>query len=121
MACVLTEEDARDVLLRERMLLEPALRAAPDRVIALLHPDYLEHGASGRVWDRPTVIAALSADPAIGGVATDFSAVALADDVVLLTYQISGSPASLRSSVWLRDEEAGWLIRFHQGTRLPAP
>ena len=43
----------------------------------------------------------------------------LAEDVVLLTYRVTGEPGSLRSSLWVRDSEAGWRLRFHQGTRMP--
>lgn len=113
---MVSDEDSCEVVLRERMLLDPAVRASPDRVLALLHPDYLEYGSSGRVWDRDSIVAALGADPAVPGVATDFSPCPLADDVVLLTYQIVGTRGSLRSSVWVRDAKGGWLVRFHQGT-----
>ena len=44
----------------EQRLLDPAVRARPDLVAALLHPDFLEYGASGRVWDRAAVVAAPS-------------------------------------------------------------
>ena len=34
--------------------------AGRERVLALLHPDFLEHGASGQVWDRESVSAVTS-------------------------------------------------------------
>lgn len=114
------DEDLAEVVRRERELLDPARRAAPDRVRALLHPDFVEHGASGRVLDRAAVIAALSADPQVAGEGTDFTPVPLAPDVVLLTYRIAGPAGSLRSSVWTRDSAGGWRLRFHQGTRVPS-
>lgn len=113
-----TDGDLEDVVHRERALLDPTLRADGERVRALLHPEFEEFGASGRAWDRERIVAALVADPGVPGTATDFSAVHLAEDVVLLTYRVEGdSGGSLRSSIWLRDESHGWRLRFHQGTR----
>jgi hypothetical protein len=106
----------REVVRREQQLLDPASRADGDLVARLLHPDFVEYGASGRIWERQTSLAALAADPGVSGPASGFEAVRLADDVVLVTYRISGERASLRSSVWVRDPRAGWRLRFHQGT-----
>jgi ribonuclease HI len=117
MVSVLEDEDVAEVVSRERQLLDPALRASEDRVGELLHPDFLEYGASGRIWPRAGVIAALAGDPDVSGEGIDFSPVKLADDVVLLTYRIEGDAPSLRSSIWVKDPVRGWRLRFHQGTR----
>ena len=114
-----TSQDLADVVSRERALLDPSLRAEGARVQELLHPDFTEHGASGRAWDRASMIAAMTADPAVAGPAEDFVATPLADDVVLLTYRVTGPRGSLRASVWVRTG-AGWQVRFHQGTRIPS-
>ena len=108
--------DLEEVVRCERLLLDPAARATADVVLSLLHPDFVEHGASGRVWDRHALMAALSEDPAVSGEGTDFVPVLVAEDVVLLTYRIAGPAGSLRSSVWVREAGAGWRLRFHQGT-----
>ncbi len=71
------------------------------------------------VWDRASVVAALAGDPAVVGEAGDFVPVRLAEDVVLLTYRIDGPRETTRSSVWVRDRTAGWLLRLHQGTLVP--
>ncbi len=114
-------EDLAEVVRREQQLLDPTLRALDGRVQELLHPDFVEYGASGRVWDRDAITASLGADPGVSAEGTDFSPVALAGDVVLLTYRIAGAVGSLRSSVWVKDSPEGWRLRFHQGTRsLPA-
>lgn len=112
------ESDLLEVVRRERLLLQPNVRAHADRVHELVHPDLLEFGASGRVWDRASVVEALGADPEVPGEISDFSPVKLDEDVVLLTYRVLGGAGSLRSSVWVRDARSGWLLRFHQGTRL---
>jgi len=107
------------VVERERLLLRPDVRADRHRVELLLHQDFQEFGASGRIWDREAIVDALVADPTMPGAAEAFAPVRLADDVVLLTYRVSGELGSLRSSVWVRNGAAGWQLRFHQGTRMP--
>jgi len=113
--------DTTDVVRLERQLLDPAVRRRPDLVRALLHPAFLELGASGRVWDADSVVAALAAAPDGAGVtATDFETVVLAADVVLVTFRTDGGAGRcLRSSVWVRPAGGGWLLRFHQATVLP--
>ena len=78
-----SDDDLDEVVRREQQLLDPAVRASGNHVRELLHPDFIEYGASGRVWDRAAITAALDADPAVSGAGTDFSAVALAENVVL--------------------------------------
>ncbi|MGN6688708.1 MAG: DUF4440 domain-containing protein [Actinomycetales bacterium] len=114
---MLEDADLLEVIRREKLLLDPALRASAEDVTALLHPDFVEFGASGRVWDRASIVSALAEDPTVSGESTDFRTAPLADNVVLLTYRVTGEPGSLRSSVWVRDANAGWRLRFHQGTR----
>ena len=65
-------DDLAEVVRRERQLLDPAVRARADQVETLLHPDFVEYGASGRVWDRAAIIAALVADPQVSGGWIDF-------------------------------------------------
>jgi hypothetical protein len=111
-----TEADLREVVDRELVLLEPGVRPDAERVLALLHPGFLEHGASGRAWDRLSVMAVPSGSGARVE-ATDLQTRYLGADAVLVTYR-SREPEreALRSSVWLRDQDAGWLLLFHQGT-----
>jgi hypothetical protein len=113
------DPDLAEVARRERQLLDPALRADDGRAGDLLHPDFREHGASGRVWDRTAMLAAMSADPSVASPASEVEATRLSADVVLVTYRITGPAGSLRSSVWVRDDVHGWRVRFHQGTRAP--
>ena len=111
-----TEADLRDVVERELALLEPGVRRDAHRLLALLHPDFLEHGASGRVWDRESVVAVTSGSE-VPVQATDLQTRYLGADAVLVTYRSrEEGREALRSSVWLRDPDAGWLLLFHQGT-----
>ena len=121
------DDDPAEVVRLELLLLEPAVRDDPDRLRSLLSADFLEHGASGRVWDRGTVAGATAGSGA-RVLASDVRARRLGPDAVLLTYRSEGGGRhSLRSSTWVRD--AGrWLLLFHQGTptdsvtpRLPGP
>ena len=103
----------------ELRLLDPEVRASPELVGALLHPGFHEFGASGRRWDRTSIIAALAGttDQDAGPVTvTGMKGVRLAPDLVHLTFDTerNGSHAH-RSSLWRRTP-GGWLLYFHQAT-----
>lgn len=107
------------VIDRERRLLDPAVRADPDRVAALLHPRFEEVGASGRLYDRSSALRALAARS--GGSRREFElrTAERVGDAVLITYRLGGAEgASLRSSLWVAEREQ-WLLRYHQGTAEP--
>lgn len=119
-----TAEDAARHAVRaavegELRLLDPAVRAEPERVLELLDPEFSEFGASGRRWDRHTVLAALLPDG--GGetqavTATDMAGTPLGPGLVHLTYVSERDGRRvLRSSLW-RASEGVWRLWFHQGT-----
>lgn len=100
---------------RELSLLQPDVRRDPARLLAVLHDQFEEYGASGLVWDRLSILEATaqSAGPIR---ATDIRAHRLAPDTFLVTYRSAeAGRQALRSSIWLR-EGGEWLLRFHQGT-----
>ena len=109
------EDDLAQVVELELLLLRPHVRNDPARLLSLLHPQFRELGASGRVWDR------VSISQATGGTgnlvpARDVETTRLGPDAVLVTWV--GDPLGrrvLRSSVWVR-EQGRWLLLFHQGT-----
>jgi hypothetical protein len=108
--------DEQEVIERELALLDPAVRRDPRRVRALLHPDFMEYGASGRIWDRDS-IAAVTSGTEQPIAAEGMRSTRLGPEAILLTYRSDDAGRrALRSSVWLRDTDAGWLLRFHQGT-----
>lgn len=110
------DEDRTEVVRRELMLLDPAVRSDSNELRKLLHTDFLEFGASGRTWNVDCIVELLAVDPsAPSQPAMDLKPVTLATDVVLLTYRLEGERSSLRSSVWVRDA-GSWQLRFHQGT-----
>lgn len=83
-----TEEACAEVIGRERQLLEPEVRRQPDLVRALHHPEFVEFGASGRIWNAESIINALTSEQAPHEIAaTDFLALRLSPDVILLTFK----------------------------------
>jgi len=103
----------------ELALLTPAVRGNPSKVAALLHPEFQEIGASGRLWSRESMISALASDPSDDDIAIearDMRGVELSPDLILLTY-ISQSVhrRARRSSLW-RLTGGTWQLLFHQGT-----
>ncbi|MDN0197269.1 DUF4440 domain-containing protein [Streptomyces sp. S.PNR 29] len=103
----------------ELKLLDPEVRRAPELVGALLHPDFHEFGASGRRWDRASIITMLAetAQPGVRPpVTSGMRGVQLAPDLVHLTFDTENNGRRVhRSSLWRRTENC-WLLYFHQGT-----
>ena len=89
--------------------------------------DYWEVGASGIVYDRPTLLDELErrfADPAYdpmdGLELNDFVVREAGEDVWLATYALrQGARHSRRVSVWRRSD-GDWLLVYHQGTVIRA-
>lgn len=111
--------DAADEVLRlERRLLLPEVRSSRAALEALLHPEFREIGASGRVWGREDLIAELVTAvhppaPSIESPRVDV----IAESVALLTYTVTGRHGpTRRSSLWTTRSGGGWRVYFHQGT-----
>jgi hypothetical protein len=123
------DEDVQMVIALELRLLQPEVRASAGELGKLLHTDFHEWGASGRKWDGPGTILALtpSRPPRPRAAASRgrtrngcgnhwHPAVRWrhACDVP----QRAGSAVHPRSSIWLRTG-AEWCLYFHQGTLSP--
>lgn len=93
------------------------------RMEALLHPDFMEFGRSGRTYTRDEILNEFATDATLPVVQSrHFAVTLLAEGVALLTYVSAHLNAdgtshreTLRSSVWMQTE-MGWRMRFHQGT-----
>ncbi|MEU9089447.1 DUF4440 domain-containing protein [Streptomyces sp. NPDC048428] len=113
------ERSVRAAVEGELRLLDPGVRASPDAVTELLDPEFIEFGASGRRYDRTSILDVTSAvdesapDPSI---ATEMSGVLLAPGLVHLTYVSEGNGRRVRRSSLWRLSESGWRMYFHQGT-----
>ena len=107
----------------ERSLHNPAERR--DRAVLedLIDPLFREIGASGRISDRDSIIAALISEPGAGIRAWGFETLSLHDGVYLLTYRTddgSGGRCAVRSSIWRVAGDGSAAIVFHQGTLVAA-
>lgn len=85
---------------------------------SLIADDFVEHGASGAVWDVDAVRRLLGAATRVEVRIEDFAADELASGLVLVTYRTGAPRPSNRSSIWVR-RLGRWVIRFHQGTLRP--
>jgi hypothetical protein len=107
-------------IMGELRLLDAEVRRSPERLGALLHPDFYEFGSSGRLWDRASVLAELTGKDVPGSrplTASRMKGVQLAPDLVHLTFDTEEDSGRRvhRSSLWRRTED-GWRLYFHQGT-----
>ncbi|MGW6203784.1 nuclear transport factor 2 family protein [Streptomyces sp. NPDC055089] len=113
------ERSVRAAVEGELRLLDPGVRALPDEVTALLDPGFTEFGASGRRYDRTTILAVTSAvdesDPEPSAV-TGMAGVLLAPGLVHLTYTSERNGRRFRRSSLWRRSDSGWRMYFHQGT-----
>ena len=116
------------VLLEELRRLETELhqqetRCNRRRMERLLHPDFVEFGRSGTPYTRADVLNEFGPDNLLPEIhSRNFELAVLAEGVALLTYvsaHVDGGGNqyrhTLRCSVWVYTE-AGWQMRFHQGT-----
>ncbi len=120
---------AAEILRAETQLLDPAFRRDRSQVAALLAADFIEIGASGKLWTRDAILELLATEDYTPPSLEDFACHPIAADVVLVTYRTiridapsGSSQTTLRSSLWIRQAATGtqpetWTIRFHQGTR----
>lgn len=103
----------------EIRLLDPEVRSSAVLLDELIDPEFTEIGASGRLWDRDSMITALSRDQDASAapiVVSDMKGRVLAPGIVHLTYvSDADGRRARRSSIWRRSEQ-GWRLYFHQGT-----
>jgi glyoxylase I family protein len=117
---------ARDLLTWELALARRDRAAVEDELETLIDEAFSEVGASGRTYDRGSILPLLRGRPAPELAIDGFTATELAGDVVLVTYRTivnepGGPPAiTLRASIWVR-RGGRWRLRYHQGTRGPQP
>jgi hypothetical protein len=114
----------------EQNLLDPSVRCDSAQVAALLAEDFIEIGASGRIWTRAAILDLLATESYIPPSIEDFRCTLLAENVALVTYRAvhEAGSATLRSSIWIKEkknveeknegkEHSRWRMRFHQGTK----
>ncbi|MEO9340563.1 DUF4440 domain-containing protein [Mesorhizobium sp. SB112] len=109
----------------EEALHRPEIRRCKEAVEALLAEEFVEFGASGRIYDRAEIIDLLTQDDESSDLkAANYAMVSISHDAVLLTYETERSYHDgtkrrvLRSSVW-KHNGVKWQMLFHQGTIRP--
>lgn len=94
------------VIEREPALLSFLVRRSAHQFNDILDPEFREIGASGRLWTRAQMMAALAEDPYDGGgaiAATQMAGAFVGPDLVLLTYVSNWQGRrARRSSQWRR-------------------
>ncbi|MBE1299325.1 MAG: DUF4440 domain-containing protein [Alteromonadaceae bacterium] len=112
------------IIEQEQALFANDTRKSRAELERLLHPEFIEIGASGRRFNREQIIAELSQEQNENTsiVGQRFAEEGISDNAKLLTYElfvedIEGhkSQHSRRSSLWVKTS-TGWQIKFHQGT-----
>jgi hypothetical protein len=87
-----------------------------DRILA---PDFIEFGRSGRIYSREEALAVPRQNIDARLPLESFAVHPIDRDVFLVTYVSEVTYAEVamgnRSSLWSRTD-AGWQLRFHQGT-----
>ena len=120
----MTDSDLARLLQQlEVELQQPATRRNPARLEALLHPDFIEFGRSGRRYSRRQMLAALAEAKSFAEIVSrSFELHRLDRNTALLTYRSSRKDNSgnlhrhtLRASVW-QQNLSRWQLIFHQGT-----
>ncbi len=101
---------------------EPSI---PGGYEAVLAPEFVEIGSSGRLWTRAEILEALHAEPPDPSISIEsFHLAELAPDVLLATYDAITTGADgvpirrRRSGTWIR-RDGRCQLRFHQGTPVP--
>ncbi|GHB49285.1 hypothetical protein GCM10007094_43140 [Pseudovibrio japonicus] len=104
----------------EYELLDPAIRGSRQELEQLLHPDFIEIGASGRVYDRLEIVEALlvDADDYPPRTIADFQLRKLSENLVQVFYRIIENDTR-RTSIW-KLGSGQWSMIYHQGTRKEA-
>lgn len=102
----------------EEQLLDQTVRRSADRVSALLSDDFIEIGASGRMFDKADIICALASEAKHTEKLTisEFQLRSLSLSLAQTLYRIAQTNTR-RASIWRRTE-SGWRMVFHQGTRM---
>lgn len=116
--------DLEEIRSLEEALHRPEIRRSREAVEDLLAEGFMEFGASGRVYERATIIDRLAeqSDDNDGELqASNYALKPISNDAVLLTYETERSYKDgskrrvLRSSIW-KHNGLKWQMLFHQGT-----
>lgn len=108
----------KEVIGLEMYSLSPKVRESNEELEKLFSEDFIEYGASGKVYTKLDVVNVLPDKMAISFEVENIKAKPLGVDVVQITYLLHNKTEnkySLRSSIWEWSLD-GWKMIFHQGT-----
>lgn len=107
----------REVVGLEEQLLDVSVRSNEKLLLALLHENFREIGASGNTYTRDQVVELLAREESTTAKlhVMDPAVIQLATDLVQVRWRTGGPRPALRSSLWLRHQDR-WRMLFHQGT-----
>ena len=118
----MTDELKEKIRVLEELWLQPEVRRNPDQLSELIADDFIEYGASGKVYLKKDIMELFPAAPGTDMEIEEYHARTLSPQVVLLSYKMTsrgkGTAAgtkSERSSIW-RLTDGRWQIVFHKGT-----
>ncbi|MFN3865781.1 MAG: DUF4440 domain-containing protein [Demequina sp.] len=114
----LTRDEVLTLQAMEEALWRPETRFDTRFMGAVLAAEFVEVGRSGRTYTRDEILAMQPVEIDVALPLTDFTAVAICEDVALVRYTSVPAKAlrgaAHRTSVWVND--GSWRLRFHQGT-----
>ncbi len=98
-------DDFAEVVQAEQSLLTDEVRSDPARLRVLLHPDFVEYAASGRIYEtRARLMAQIGPLPRRVTFEVMGQTRLSADTVTPAVEGVSSASTSLRSSIWVRDD-----------------
>jgi|SRR5688572_26014303 hypothetical protein len=113
-------ERDRKLLDLEKRLARVEQKLSAEEAANLIADEFVEFGASGKVWNKAEIVSALPTWPPSQSVLENFRVTELSASVCLVTYKLSREPerpdGTLRSSIW-RCTNGKWQMVFHQGTK----
>jgi hypothetical protein len=105
----------------EKSLHRGSIRRSREKLNELLRDDFIEIGASGKIYNKDQIIEALLNETPFTINASDFELRLFSEDIAQLKYKTQNIvdtnllPTTLRSSIW-KKEGTVWKMLFHQGT-----
>ncbi|WP_246780447.1 DUF4440 domain-containing protein [Rhizobium sp. AQ_MP] len=113
-----------EIVALEETLHRPEVRRCRQTVENLIAEDFMEIGASGKIYDRRAIIELLAKEPALPDdvvKSMNYSLKMISEGSVLLTYETERIHAdglqrrAARSSIWVQTGSK-WQMLFHQAT-----
>ena len=112
-------EDGKLILKLEQDLLKPHLRNSQPKLEKIIANGFVEIGQSGTLYNKHSIIKALSSEQAKNITYVDMRLKFLSKKLALVSYQTSsrGRDMVQRYSLWERTQNS-WQILFHEAVQV---